>query len=279
MTPIQGVPIMKWIGPALLFATVAAGCGHKEGQHAGSHGSQPDAHAGHKAGAAHAKLMVKTDPAEVKALQPTTLNLMIHGADGSMVRNFEKLHGEKVHLIVVREGLDQFAHIHPEVDAAGNLKATFAFPMGGSYRLFADFQPVGQKPAVADGTIEVAGDAAPAPKLTPNVPGNVMGDGLNAVISVSNLKVGGETAIGFELQDGEGKGVADLQPYLGALGHLVIISADGGQYVHAHPEKENAASGTVAFGAHFTQRGIHKGWGQFQRAGKVLIVPFVIDVK
>ena len=90
-----------------------------------------------------------------------------------------------------------------------------------------------------------------------------------------------ETTVRFHLVDADGKAVADLQPYLGAMGHLVIISADGREYVHAHPlsEAKTAPDGAVEFAAHFPKSGIYKAWGQFQRDGSVFTVPFVLTHK
>jgi hypothetical protein len=66
---------------------------------------------------------------------------------------------------------------------------------------------------------------------------------------------------------------------MGAMGHLVVISADAKQYVHAHPASGGGGDkGEVAFAAHFPQPGLYKGWGQFKRAGRVAVVPFVVRV-
>jgi hypothetical protein len=107
--------------------------------------------------------MVQTDPASVEAGKPATLKLMIHDATGAMVKSFDVVHEEKVHLIIVRDGLDQFAHIHPTVDATGNLTAKFTFPTGGTYRLYADHQPTGGNQATATAELKVAGEALPPP--------------------------------------------------------------------------------------------------------------------
>src|SRR5438876_4690589 len=74
------------------------------------------------------KLMVRTDPAEIKPGQPVKLDLMIHDAAGKMVMQFDTIHEKKVHLIIVRDALDFFGHVHPEIDAMGGLKTTFTFP-------------------------------------------------------------------------------------------------------------------------------------------------------
>ena len=78
--------------------------------------------------------MVRTDPSPVEAGKPAKLKLMIHDASGAVVKNFDVVHEHKVHLIIVRDGLDQFAHLHPAVDASGNLTVAFTFPTGGTYR-------------------------------------------------------------------------------------------------------------------------------------------------
>lgn len=65
---------------------------------------------------------------------------------------------------------------------------------------------------------------------------------------------------------------------MGAMGHLVILSADGKEYVHAHPADGKTAPGVVAFQAHFPKAGLYKGWGQFKRGGQVRVVPFVVNL-
>jgi hypothetical protein len=239
-----------------------------------------DPHAGHEMSKADPMLMVETDPVRPAAGKPTTLKLMIHGAGGAVVKDFAVVHEQKVHLIVVRDGLDQFAHLHPSIDPAGNLTVAYTFPTGGTFRLYADHQPAGGRQATARGEVKVAGDAPPAPALTPDVPGKVAGEGLRAEVTVAGATVRGEATIGFELADKEDRAVTDLQPYMGAMGHLVVLSRDGKRYVHAHPAEGKAdKADRVVFTAHFMKAGLYKGWGQFRRSGKVEVVPFVIEIK
>jgi hypothetical protein len=265
----------------IVLLAILAGCSSKnEEKHPPGHPQTGDSQKGHdmsKMGGMAGTLMVKTDPAEVKAGQPTKLTLMIHDAGGAMLKDFEVVHEQRIHLIVVSDGLDQFAHIHPDIDSVGNLTVTHTFPTGGKYRLYADHKPAGKDQATAMGEVKVSGDSPPAPKLIPNAPGRVTGDGLNADVALENAKAGGVTRITLSLMDLSDKPVADLQPYLGAGGHLVILSADGAQYVHAHSEDEKPTNGKVVFEAHFSQPGIYKAWGQFQRAGKVHTIPFVME--
>jgi hypothetical protein len=265
---------MPRITPLILFALILAGCNRDGSHHAAHKEKGGDEHAGHGT----ATLMIQTDPSSVESGKPAKLKLMIHDTSGAMVKNFDIVHEEKVHLIIVRDGLDQFAHLHPAVDAAGNLSITHTFPTGGIYRLYADHQPTGGKQATAMGELKVAGETPNAPALTPDVPGKVKGNGLDAQVTLTNVKPGSEATVRFELTDAAGKPIPDLQPYMGAMGHLVVLSSDGKQYVHAHPADDKLAKNVVAFQAHFTKSGLYKGWGQFRWKDEVRVIPFVVKV-
>jgi hypothetical protein len=235
------------------------------------------AHGGHDhAGSA---LMVQTEPAQPVAGKPTGLKLMIHGPGGAVIKEFAVVHEQKVHLIIVRDGLDTFAHLHPNIDADGTMTTTYDFPTGGTYLLFADHQPAGGSQSTAQAQVKVTGETPPAPALTPNVPGKVVADGLQAEVTITGGGKAGETMISFALADDAGQPVSDLQPYMGAMGHLVVISSDGTQYVHAHPaESHSATKNVVKFMAHIPTPGLYKGWGQFRRTGEVRVVPFELKV-
>lgn len=271
------------VGMVLALAALL-GCGDEKSKDgAPKHGDHPpktdNKHAEHDGKSGKPMLIVSTEPADILPAQPAKLNLMIHDASGTMIKEFETVHEKKLHLIIVSDGLDQFSHIHPEIDPAGNISATFTFPSAGKYRLYADHKPDGKSQAVAISEVDVAGTPPPKVALVPNTPGRVEGEGLGAEIAVQNPKAGEMTLISFTLFDAAGKPVSDLQPYLGAMGHLVVLSADGKQFVHSHPAEGKSPSGTVAFESHFPHAGIYKGWGEFQRMDAVHNVPFVVKVE
>ena len=245
----------------------------------GSHGE----HGGHENMkmnmAAPRKLVMGTDPSQPQAGSPTKLVLQIQDDEGTPIKTFDLLHEKLVHLIVVREGLDEFAHLHPEVDASGLITIEYVFPKSGKYRLFADHQPQGKSPGLAAGELVVAGDDEPAAALVPNASNEVAVGEIKAHVAITPGEK--ETAVRFHLVAADDKPVGDLQPYLGVMGHLVIISADGREYVHAHPlsEAQTAPDGALEFAAHFPKPGIYKAWGQFQRDGSVFTMPFVLENK
>jgi hypothetical protein len=262
-----------------LITTLGCTPGKKGHDMAGQHHQEHSGHAHQHAGpTTAAQLIVTTDPSSPSAGQPVTLRLMIHAPDGTMVRNFDVLHEEKVHLVIVRDGLDHFAHIHPAVDSKGNLTVTHAFPAGGNYGLFADYKPAGGAQSIATGSVSIGGQSPPAPPLNPNAPGEVQADGLRAQVSAAPLRAGSPARVTFSLRDDRGKPAA-LEPYMGELGHLMFIGVRTRRYVHVHPAGGDATLGTVTFEAHFPEPGLYKGWGQFKHHGRVRVIPFVLNVE
>lgn len=272
---------------ALAYAT---GCSSESPAPVNS-GATPSQHGAHSPDKSHSAshpmavakdggaVVVAAESETPQAGEPVALRLMIHEPGGAMAKTFEELHTKKLHLILIRKELDEFAHLHPDVDASGNITFEHTFPVGGEYFLFVDYKLPGEEASTARGRIRVSGDAPPADELTPDVPGLVKGDGLAARISLKDAHAGTNTTIEFHVMDEAETPVDDLEPYLGAMGHLVIVSADGRQYVHAHPLNENSAQGGgVEFMAHFPKPGVYKGWGQFQRSGTVFTIPFVVAV-
>lgn len=279
-----------WITLSLLAITI--GCvgkketspvthpsSHAEGSKSVKNGQSPSGGHGQMEIPAPRKLVVGTAPAHPRAGAMTKLVLQIQDDDGTPIKRFEMLHEQLVHLIVVRDGLDEFAHLHPEVDEMGMITTEFAFSKSGKHRLFADHQPQGKSAGVASGELVVAGDDEPAERLMPNTSPVVAVGEFRAHVTINSGDP--ETMMRFHLADGVGRTVDDLQPYLGAMGHLVIISADGSEYVHAHPlsEAQSAPEGVVEFAAHFPESGIYKAWGQFRRHNSILTVPFVMEHK
>ncbi|HEY1068474.1 MAG TPA: hypothetical protein VGE52_20285 [Pirellulales bacterium] len=261
------------------------GDGHDH-SHSGSgndHGHSHDGGAHHE-GDAHAHVLkVTTEGGEPVAGKPIELVLTVRDESGNAVTKFDVVHEHPLHLILVRDGLDEFFHVHPAVDASGVATVSFTFPTAGKWLLFADHAATGHGEAVAQTTLDVAGDARPPAPLTVNAPGKIAGEGaagapLSANVSVTPSADRKEAKIAFDLLAKAGGPAEGLQKYLGAAGHLVVLSADGKKYIHTHPEQTDAAS-HVEFDAHLPGAGIYKGWAQFKQGETVYTFPFVFEIK
>lgn len=263
----------------ILFTALVSGCTPETKPPA----KTPDNHGEHAHGPTEpssqaAQLILSSNPERPRAGQSVELQLMLHEESGEVLKEFEPTHEKLAHLIMVREGLDEFAHVHPTVAPTGHMTITHTFPVGGSYLVFLDHKPAGKPSATSRTKLIVGGDSPRAPVIKPNVPGTIVGDGLQAKVTLRATEEMAHIAR-FEVQDSDAQTVNDLQPYLGAMGHLVVLSADGTQYVHAHPLSKSSPKGDVEFEVHFPGSGIYKGWGQFQRGGRVFTIPAVMQVE
>jgi hypothetical protein len=71
--------------------------------------------------------------------------------------------------------------------------------------------------------------------------------------------------------------VTDLEPYLAAAGHLLAVDGQLREPIHGHPEDQSSGP-VVTFDPVLPAAGRYKLWVQFQRKGRVITVPFVIEV-
>lgn len=238
-----------------------------------------DDHAGHGTHAAAATIVFSTGEPAPTAGEPITLRFHLEEA-GQAVTALEPTHEKLMHLILVRDALDEFLHVHPDIAADGTASVELTLPTAGLYHMYVDYKPAGGSPATAKATVTTRDAVEAQPELVVNAPGVVSTNDLTADIAVTPTASGESRTIMFRLNDRTtGEPVQDLQPYLGAMGHLVVIRAATKDYIHAHPESSSDQKHEVSFEAHAAAAGLYAGWGQFQRLGEVQTVPFVFEVK
>jgi hypothetical protein len=244
----------------------------------------------------HAELT--TVPAAVKANDNATLTISVKNAQGEAVKDLQIVHEKPMHLLAVSKDLNEFYHLHPEPQPDGSLVVKHKFPNGGDYKLFADFTPAKAEQTVAAMDVKVAGKERKADAMIIDTFFSKTTEGLSVVVeNAAALVAGEESMLTYKLTDGKtNRPVTNLQKYLGEDAHFVIVSEDLKEFVHAHPMKAApAASPTPAakkskddiqvkpstdIMAHvvFPKAGAYKIWAQFQRADKIITVPFIVSV-
>jgi hypothetical protein len=198
--------------------------------------------------------------------------------DGEIVKEYELGHEKEMHLIIVREDLSEFYHVHPVRGTDGAFTQELTLPSGGTYKLFADFIPAGHEQMTASSTVELEGSKEVTP-LTPDGELIRTEQGVEVELSLSSTKAGEESELAFTLRDAATKAeLKDLEPYLGAIGHVVVISEDTEQYLHVHPVNEEESGPVARFATNFPKEGLYRIWGQFKRGGETFIVPFTVKV-
>ena len=226
---------------------------------------------------------LRTTPSVIKPGQTFRLAFNIHHPRTSaIVRDFHIVHEMPFHLFVVSQDLSYFAHLHPRQQADGSFVIETSVPKPGAYMVYSDFFPVGGVPQVAYGNLVTAsyrGDLfsrraviEPDIVLTRDVENTRFALTLDPVHAVAGKKL----TLKYQITDLKtGEPVRDLEPYLGAWGHTLILSEDARDYVHSHPTQGSE----VSFEAFLPSAGRYRIWSQFQRRRKVITVPFTIEVK
>lgn len=79
----------------------------------------------------------------------------------------------------------------------------------------------------------------------------------------------GSTELMFEIRHDDGP-VSQLEPYLGALGHLVALREGDVAYLHVHPEGTSPDSGRIRFGARFPTPGRYRLFLQSRPNGELI---------
>jgi hypothetical protein len=137
--------------------------------------------------------------------------------------------------------MEHFQHIHPQQQADSSWAIDVTLPKAGYYSVISDFLPSGgasqliSRPLVTAGyTGDLAGDSA---TLFPDASAVKVAGGITARVSLDppTFVAGLYGHLIFQLTDtNTGRPITDLQTYLGAFGHTLIMSEDMLDYVHSH---------------------------------------------
>ncbi len=207
--------------------------------------------------------------------------------EGNVVKDFAITHTKPMHVIVVRKDLANFQHIHPEYDeATGTFTlSNLSFPTDGNYRIFADFAPESAMrdamgmplPVTISEDVEV-GSGNPTASLGSEERSKTF-DGIQTTISTTplNLVSGSEAMLTFDLKQNN-RAITDLEEYLGAMGHAVVLKEGTLDFIHAHPMEKATQDGKVEFMLTFPTAGKYKVFTQFQRGGNVFTTDYVVPV-
>ncbi|MFD4251437.1 hypothetical protein ACFWQL_17020 [Amycolatopsis thermoflava] len=269
------------IGTAVGPVTSEAGTrGAEDAAHGDSHSgtvaetTQPD----QPAGLASSRGGYTLTPTRTTLTTGTTnqFAFRITGPDGNAVTAFDVEHDKRMHLIVVRRDTAGFQHVHPEMAADGTWTVPLAVADAGSYRAFADFRPTGGQATTLGVDLAAAGDFQPrayAPSRVAEV------DGYQ--VRLDGELTPGQTSKVTATVTKDGHDVTDLQPYLGAYGHLVALREGDLAYLHVHPDGSPGDGTTkpgpgVTFHAEVPSAGTYRLFLDFQHAGQVRTAEFTV---
>ncbi|MFD7075348.1 heavy metal translocating P-type ATPase [Nocardioides sp. NPDC059952] len=210
--------------------------------------------------------------------------LVTDATTGDPVTDLGRTHQAWMHVIVTSQDLSWFRHLHAEpTGRPGELETDVTFPAGGTYRVDTEFR---RRAAMADvldrQQLTVEGTQPPAVPLEASPRSSTVD---NLTVTLDGTPVADEQSdLHFRFEDSTGKTVDDLQPYLGAAGHVVVMSADGETFVHGHAEGAELAVPGATFGPELglhldvPKAGLYRLWAQFRLGdGEVVTLPFTVE--
>lgn len=228
------------------------------------------------------------------ANQNVQLNFQVFDASsGYPVSIYSKVYSKLMHLVIVDEQLNYFNHIHPDL-ANNQFSITTQFPHNGLYHLYIDYQPFGAIEQQQAFSLQVGtgGSAEPTAQPETNLTKTFgqfqVSMTTSAPLKASELSIGNQT-ISFTLKNSTGQPVTNLQPYLDAFGHLVMINEQTFDYLHVHPNNltipppGSNGGPTVQFlplGLYGPiKSGTYRVFAEFNPGGTLLLTNFTISVQ
>jgi hypothetical protein len=186
-------------------------------------------------------------------------------ADGAAVTDFEVEHERLMHLIIVRRDMTGYQHLHPEQRDDGTWHVPLRLREAGAYRVFADFQRDG-RPVTLGGDVSAAGRFTPRELPAPSDRART-----SAGYDVA-LRSNG-AAVEFEVTR-RGRPVTDIEPYLGARGHLVALRDGDLAYIHVHADEDR-----LAFDVEYPSADRYRLFLQFRHEGRIHTAEFTQEVR
>lgn len=200
----------------------------------------------------------------------------ITGEAGAALTAFDETHTELLHLVVASRDLSEYRHVHPTLAADGTWTADLGLDQPGAYRAFADFLPTGSEAAVLGVDLTVPGDVRPQPLPEPAEVAEA--DGYEVRLD-GDVAAGEAADVRLAVTRG-GEPVDDLEPYLGAFGHLVALREGDLAYLHVHTEELDGPpqDGTVPFVVEVPSPGRYRLFLDFAHDGEVRTAAHTLEV-
>jgi Cu+-exporting ATPase len=232
-------------------------------------------------------------PRNVRPGVPATVHVVVRdSATGEPIDDIVRSHEKFMHLVATRSDLGTFAHVHPEpAGGPGELRVELTFPTEGRYRIHTELRRQGQMADVlAASEVTVGSPNAPTTRVHSPSSRTQVVDGVRVGLR-GEARADGEGRFELRFEDAAtGRPLDDLQPYLAAAGHAVVMPVTGDGFAHEHAEMEDDDGRPVfavpgqSYGpdlelhTHLDGAGLHRLWLQFRTVdGKVHTVPFTVE--
>ncbi len=208
------------------------------------------------------------------------LDLTLTRADGSAPPAFIVTHERELHLFVIASDLSSFDHVHPRRAGAGRYLLDLPIRQSEEYVVFSDFVPSDAPPQLLQQIVSVPRAQATKTARIVKAPVTTVQTvrGMRVNLEAEEVRNGTPALLTFTFTDAEtGAPIEDLEPYLGAAGHLFFTDPEFQMAAHSHPLEE-LRSARVRFLVRFPASTIFRIWLQVQRRGDVITTEWTVNV-
>ncbi len=218
---------------------------------------------------------LSTVPENAKAEDKTKIIIKITEHD--KVIPIEIAHEKKVHLMLVDESLTWFSHLHPEEVSDGSYVVEEEFPYGGKSFAYVDFKPEGLAPQVQKIEIEISGNPAAKGENSKNKLTSQVGGYTVSLLNGNDFKTNRTQELNISVEkDGKVLEEKNMQPYLGASAHIVMIGQSDKDFLHIHPVSD--ARFSLYAQTYIEKSDSYRMWVQFQIDGQIHVADFTVNV-
>jgi len=208
---------------------------------------------------------------------------------------FRTIFEKQMHTIITDSTLTYFQHTHP-VQNQEKFALTTKVPAHGIYYVYLDYEPVGATEQQSLFKLYTTSENTVFPLSSQPVDQNTTKNFGNYQVTLNeadkltaiNLKSGVST-LSFTIKDNQTKQpITDLQPYLGAFGHLSMINQTDYSFVHVHPKQAatsptQTAGPTVEFApmplSNTLISGTYRVFAEFKHNDQVFVTDFTIRIQ
>jgi hypothetical protein len=248
----------------------------------------------HTSSISNGKSILSTVPEPAVAGRLNKISISLLDENNDPIRELDTVHERKLHVFVIHEDLQTFAHIHPEdfpqgfeYGMYGTYNLLYEFPKDGRYLIGVDYTTNGQTylesfyPIVV-GSGTGAFNAAPLSRVYEK-------DGYRIELKLPKMiQVGNGTEASLFIQK-DGNNVTDIQMLLGSEAHVAIVKEDfsvfdhthayrPGHYIHIGNMTQRYSGPSIPLRLDFPSAGQYALFAQIQHENKTITANFLVDV-
>jgi hypothetical protein len=203
-----------------------------------------------------------------------TFSFRIVDPVGTPVHRFTPEHERLLHLVLVSRNLLVYLHLHPTLAPDGTWSVELPVLPPAQYRAYASFVVTGGPALTLSVDLLVPGvlTALALPETGPEVTAD------RYTVRLDGTPTAGAPAMLRLTVARDGHPVRDLDPYLGARGHLVAIRAGDLFYSHVHPADTGGGGAAVPFHVELPGPGDYRLFFDFSHRGQVHTAAFTVHV-